>query len=660
MLKPASLSLFCLTLGLTACGDKPNEPTKPADLQSHFPSFTRVNVPNEAPQFYIDLNTVKSLNNDLLQFKIVRLADQGYVIQDAISNCQDSVQALDGIQYKADGSLDKPFTGDAQPLPYANQASLAALVKQACDKKTVFSVQPTRIADTAPSATPAQPSPSSEATTQTTTNTTPTPRVDPVETQASTLPDPNPEQLQTRQGLLTLGHSSAEMPPDTLLLAGKTVHSVDGNYITLHKLFPVGDSDVVLFSSNCGGSGCIDNDFGFLILKPNAAPKVVSHKELSANLGEVKTQQQGDTILMQLGYNAGKQVVATYKNEQVSLDYKTLPPQALKAEDCKWLYNEAIKSACIDAKESNADCSDPTGTFIGAAMIEFAAISNYPGFKTEGFTQQCQQACRTGKTVDYASFSYVACSSPKPANFQASVEADSTAKPSHTAKPSETDTPPTATHEENKPEATRVEAKLDTQNLDAEVSAGCDAQMQTAGAAVECMKGNLQTQKDRLNKAYKIRHDAMSVDEQQALEQTQKAWLDKRNATCGKLSEETAAAEAMPMLSCIYKAVKQRADEVEKMPIPKAVSSESKPSQAKDSDNAGTWYKVKAKPNLVVRTEPDITGDKLGLMPQGAKVKVLATGLKKDSINGWDGSWVKIQYQDQEGYVFDAFIEKLK
>ena len=184
--------------------------------------------------------------------------------------------------------------------------------------------------------------------------------------------------------------------------------------------------------------------------------------------------------------------------------------------------------------------------------------------------------------------------------------------------------------------------------------------MQTAGAAVECMKGNLQTQKDRLNKAYKIRHDAMSVDEQQALEQTQKAWLDERNATCGKLSEETAAAEAMPMLSCIYKAVKQRADEVEKMPIPKAVSSESKPSQAKDSDNAGTWYKVKAKPNLVVRTEPDITGDKLGLMPQGAKVKVLATGLKKDSINGWDGSWVKIQYQDQEGYVFDAFIEKLK
>lgn len=645
MLKPASLSLFCLTLGLTACGDKPNEPTKLADLQSHFPSFTRVNVPNEAPQFYIDLNTVKSLNNDLLQFKIVRLADQGYVIQDAISNCQDSVQALDGIQYKADGSLDKPFTGDAQPLPYANQASLAALVKQACDKKTVFSVQPTRIADTETNVHPPQ---------------TPTPNADPVETQDSVLPEPSPEQLQTRQGLLSIGRSSAEMPPDTLLLAGKAVHSAEGNYIALHKLFPMGDSDVVLFSSNCGGSGCSENEFGFLVLKPNANPKVVSQKNFFAGIPQVKTRQQGDTIHLQLGYNAGKKTLATYHNEQVSIEYKSLPPQALDADECKWLYDELVKQICISAKSEDPTCADPEATFTGFAMRGLAGVAEYPGFQAEGFTQQCQQACRTGKTVDYASFSHVACSNPKPANFQASVEADSTAKPSHTAKPSETDTPPTATPEENKPEATHVETKPDTHNLDAEVIAGCDAQMQTAGAAVECMKGNLQIQKDRLNKAYKIRHDAMSVDEQQALEQTQKAWLDKRNTTCGKLSEETAAAEAMPMLSCIYKAVKQRADEVEKMPIPKAVSSESKPSQAKDSDNTETWYKVKAKPNLVVRTEPDITGDKLGLMPQGAKVKVLATGLKKDSINGWDGSWVKIQYQDQEGYVFDAFIEKLK
>lgn len=107
--------------------------------------------------------------------------------------------------------------------------------------------------------------------------------------------------------------------------------------------------------------------------------------------------------------------------------------------------------------------------------------AEYPGFKAEGFTQQCQQACRTGKTVDYASFSLWLALALNRLIFQASVEADNTTKPSHTAKPSETDTPSTATPEENKPEATHVETKPDTQNLDAEVIAGCDAQMQTAG-----------------------------------------------------------------------------------------------------------------------------------------------------------------------------------
>jgi uncharacterized protein YecT (DUF1311 family) len=640
MLKPASLSLLCLSLGLAACGDKPSEPAKSADLSSHFPSFTAVSVSGEAPQFYIDLNTVKSLNNDLLQFKIVRLAEQGYVMQDAISNCQDSVQALDGIQYKADGSIDKPFTGDAQPLPYANQASLAALVKQACDKKTVFSVQPTNVANTETQATPAP---------------TPPPNADPVETQDSLLPDPSPEQLQTRQGRLSIGRSSADMPPDTLLLDGKAVHSEEGNYIAMHKLFPIGETDVVLFSSNCGGSGCSENEFGFLVLKPNAAPKVVSQKDFSAGVPQVKTRQQGDTVYLQLGYNAGRKTIATYKDEHVSIDYKTLPPQALEADECKWLYDELVKGVCISVKSDDPTCADPEGTFTGFAMRGLAAVAEYPGFKADGFTQQCKQACRTGKTVDYASFSYVACSTSKPANFQANVDAKQPeVKPTET-----TDTPPT-TPEANKPNDTSLAAKPDTHDLDAEVIAGCDAQMQTAGAAVECMKGNLQTQKDRLNQAYKLRHDAMSPDQQQALEQTQKAWLDKRNATCGKLTDDTSAADAMPMLNCIYKAVKQRADAIEKMPIPKAATGESKLSQAKDSDNTGTWYKVKAKPNLVVRKQADITGDKLGLIPQGAKVKVLETGLKQDSINGWDGAWVKIQYQDQEGYVFDAFIEKMK
>lgn len=44
----------------------------------------------------------------------------------------------------------------------------------------------------------------------------------------------------------------------------------------------------------------------FLVLKPNADPKVVSQKNFFAGVPQVKNAQQGDTIHLQLGYNAGK------------------------------------------------------------------------------------------------------------------------------------------------------------------------------------------------------------------------------------------------------------------------------------------------------------------------------------------------------------------
>jgi hypothetical protein len=70
------------------------------------------------------------------------------------------------------------------------------------------------------------------------------------------------------------------------------------------------------------------------------------------------------------------------------------------------------------------------------------------------------------------------------------------------------------------------------------------------------------------------------------------------------------------------------------------------------------WYKSTAKPVLVVRSEPSVTGEKIGTVPEGGKVKVIEKGLKADSIGGHSGSWVKIEWQEiNSGYVFDAFLE---
>jgi uncharacterized protein len=78
------------------------------------------------------------------------------------------------------------------------------------------------------------------------------------------------------------------------------------------------------------------------------------------------------------------------------------------------------------------------------------------------------------------------------------------------------------------------------------------------------------------------------------------------------------------------------------------------------SDSVGLgWYKAIAKPNLVVRATPSVTGEKMGNVPVDGKVNVVAATGKADSIGGRDGQWVKIQWQGKEGYVFSAFISKL-
>ncbi|MEB4592126.1 SH3 domain-containing protein, partial [Candidatus Thiothrix sp. Deng01] len=117
------------------------------------------------------------------------------------------------------------------------------------------------------------------------------------------------------------------------------------------------------------------------------------------------------------------------------------------------------------------------------------------------------------------------------------------------------------------------------------------------------------------------------------------AWLEKRNADCGKLTDETPAADGMGIAECVFKAVIKRADELEKIPRPANGANQSNTSTA----TQGEWYTSTAKPVLVVRSTPDVTGKKIGTVPEGDKVKVLEKDVKADFISGYSGSWVKIE-----------------
>ncbi|TXH70628.1 MAG: SH3 domain-containing protein [Thiothrix sp.] len=312
--------------------------------------------------------------------------------------------------------------------------------------------------------------------------------------------DAMPEQLSTRFGQLSLSSTGDSIGKNELLLAGKTLYRGDeSTYTHLYQVFQRSDSDVVLIGNNCGGSACSSDVLILAILKKNAAPKLIEDPFLDAYPHEIKFHQAGDTLSFNLGYAEGKLKIAVLTpDNSLSTRLELLPAQALSEEHCKWLYEDALE-ACVSARGEDTECTEPETTFTGVYMRGLAAMSDYPGYKHDGFKAQCRQACLTGKAPDYSSFGVAVCAKSKTVN---------------------------------------------------------------------------------------------------------------------------------PLT------VRSKADQA-------------------------LWYESIAKPFLIVRDQPSVTANKLGAVPEGGKVKVLEAKVKADFISGRKGAWVKIEWLDKTGYVFDGFLQKL-
>lgn len=72
------------------------------------------------------------------------------------------------------------------------------------------------------------------------------------------------------------------------------------------------------------------------------------------------------------------------------------------------------------------------------------------------------------------------------------------------------------------------------------------------------------------------------------------------------------------------------------------------------------WYISTAEPSLVVRDSADVTGKKIGNIPTNGKVNIVEHTNKKDSLSGRSGEWVKIEWENTHGYVFDSFLKSIE
>jgi hypothetical protein len=217
------------------------------------------------------------------------------------------------------------------------------------------------------------------------------------------------ETVDTRFGKLSITQSKADMPPDTLKLDEKQVFQQEGFYLSLHQYIKQNDRDVVLFGSNCGGTACPQNQFYFLLMNKDTAPEIITHSDFTADPEDLKLSVDGERLVIELGFQAGKHKTAVLQGTHFGIELDTVPKSFVGEENCRWLYDEVLGS-CKDYKDTDASCRDPQSSFPGYLIRGIAAVAEHPGFVAESFARRCKIACESAKIVDYPTFAKEVCS----------------------------------------------------------------------------------------------------------------------------------------------------------------------------------------------------------------------------------------------------------
>lgn len=215
--------------------------------------------------------------------------------------------------------------------------------------------------------------------------------------------------VQTRFGKVEISRTEVDMPPDTLKLDGQQIFRVEGFYLSLHYYIKQNERDLLLFGSNCGGTGCPQNDFHVLVLQKGADPQILTDKDFTAYLDDLEITVDGKRLQVDLGFQGGKHKVASLLGDQLTVELQTVPKSFVGEANCRWVYDEVLR-ACREYRETDASCADPQAGFAGYMTRGIAAVAEHPGFSSEAFSRRCNIACGSGKMVDYSTFSKEVCS----------------------------------------------------------------------------------------------------------------------------------------------------------------------------------------------------------------------------------------------------------
>ena len=67
---------------------------------------------------------------------------------------------------------------------------------------------------------------------------------------------------------------------------------------------------------------------------------------------------------------------------------------------------------------------------------------------------------------------------------------------------------------------------------------------------------------------------------------------------------------------------------------------------------------TKEKDPLRMRAMPDIASGVIGTIPNGSTIEILGEDDKVTTVDGQSGKWMKVRYNNQEGWAWSGFLQK--
>lgn len=219
-----------------------------------------------------------------------------------------------------------------------------------------------------------------------------------------------PPMLPTRFGPVSLGHHWRDRKQEgapVLRFDSKTVFEVDMESLELDQVMAWGERDVVLFSTNGMGSGCVSDGYHVLVLSPNSPPRVLSCERCWAESGAGKLVIEGGQLRLDLGYEDKQHKYAIIRPAKLELRRELVHNVPLEEGTCRWLYNDVL-----DAMARHNEC-DLANTWVSGSINRGVALArDQPGLRDEALDRIANEVCRHLPKPVYAAFAQEVCSRP--------------------------------------------------------------------------------------------------------------------------------------------------------------------------------------------------------------------------------------------------------